>query len=122
MELIAVLIQKTKVESGTNTDGKEWQRCTAVFQTIEQYPKKVAIIFLNNMVPMICTKKVGTLYKVKLDAESRFFEGRWYTDLRAWKIEPAYNIESMPETSNEKQDQDPTNEASSNFDTDIDPL
>jgi hypothetical protein len=31
----------------------------------------------------------GDELKVSFDVESREYNGRWYTDLKAWKIEPA---------------------------------
>ena len=31
----------------------------------------------------------GTLLKIDFDVESREFNGRWYTDIKAWKIENA---------------------------------
>jgi hypothetical protein len=33
----------------------------------------------------------GSLLKIDFDVESREFNGRWYTDVKAWKIEVAGN-------------------------------
>lgn len=93
MEIIGILVKKEALEKGTNENGNGWQRITAVFQTVEQNPKNVAVVFINNNVKNITEKKIGVLYRVNVDAESRNFNGRWYTDLRGWKCNPAYQIE-----------------------------
>lgn len=93
MEIIGILIKKEALEKGKNENGNEWQRITAVFQTVEQNPKNVAVVFINNNVKNITDKKIGVLYRVQADAESRNYNGRWYTDLRGWKCSPAYQIE-----------------------------
>lgn len=99
MEILGILIKKEALEKGKNENGNEWQRITAVFQTVEQNPKNVAVVFINNNVKNITEKKIGVLYRVQADAESRNYNGRWYTDLRGWKCNPAYQIEEPAQTS-----------------------
>ena len=36
------------------------------------------------------------MVNVSFNAESREFNGKWYTDLRAWKIESRSNRQSQP--------------------------
>lgn len=99
MEILGILVKKEALEKGKNENGNEWQRITAVFQTVEQNPKNVAVVFINNNVNQIVEKKIGVLYRVQADAESRNYNGRWYTDLRGWKCKPAYQIEEPAQAS-----------------------
>ena len=38
----------------------------------------------------------GNTLRIDFDAESREYNGRWYTDLRAWKVEVAGESQSVP--------------------------
>ena len=82
----------TPIESGVSTNGKAWKRCTALFETVEHYPKNVAVTFLGDLADVISRYKPGHLLKVKMDAESHEHQGRYYTELRAWNVRPAYEI------------------------------
>lgn len=103
MELIAVLVSKTKEESGTSTNGNAWKRKTAIFQTIgdQRYQKTVAVSCLNQMCDTIDSYQVGNLLKVQVEADSHEYEGKWFTELRAWQIKPAYTIPGVTDTTNE---------------------
>lgn len=103
MELIAVLVSKTKVESGTSTNGNAWKRRTAIFQTIgdQRFQKTVAVSCLNQMCDTIERYQVGNLLKVQVEADSHEFEGKWFTELRAWQIKPAYTVPGVNDTANE---------------------
>ena len=93
MELTAILVQVTKEEKGTSQSGNAWKRRTAVVETIgdPRYIHKVAVTCINALADAVLNFPLGTLVKIQLDADSRFFENRWYTDLRAWQIKPAYS-------------------------------
>lgn len=92
MELIAVLKGTTATESGKNQNGQPWEKCNAILVTADNYQNEVAVVCLGNMVQKIHQFKPGDLLKVKMDARSNFYEGRYYTELRAWSIAPAFNI------------------------------
>lgn len=78
------------MESGTSSNGNTWKRMILVVETIQDHPKEVAITFLNNMADVASRELVGNVVKISLDAESRLFEGRYYTELRGYNIRPAY--------------------------------
>lgn len=86
MELQAILLKTTAVESGTNKNGEPWQKCYALLQTIEHYPKEVAIGFMNKLCTAIKQMPNGTLVKVKFDATSHEYNGRYYTEMNAWSL------------------------------------
>lgn len=92
MENTMILIQLLPIEEGVSESGKAWKRTTAVFETVEKFSKKVAVTFLNDLADVIHKYKPGHLLKVKMDADSHDHNGRWYTELRAWQVRPAYEV------------------------------
>ena len=57
-----------------------------VLETGDQYPKKVCFNLFNDKIdqfPLAIDDQVN----VSFDVESREYNGRWYTTVRAWKIE-----------------------------------
>lgn len=92
MDATMILIRILPTESGTTESGKAWRRCTALFETVEQFPRQVAVSFLNDLVNVIGKYKPGHLLKVRMNAESHEFNGKYYTELRAWNVKPAYEI------------------------------
>jgi len=85
MQLTAKLIQKLPLQSGTGKNG-EWKKQDIIVETDGQYPKKICIsiwgdrINDSQLIP-------GNLLKIDFDVESREYNSRWYTDIKAWKIE-----------------------------------
>lgn len=65
-----------------------WERQTVVFeQPNKQYGKEIAVTFMNKA-QEVSTLRVGEMYTVSFDIESRNYQGRWYTDVRAWRVQP----------------------------------
>lgn len=77
--IIAVLEEKT----GEGKNGK-WQSQDAVIETDGQYPKKVCFnMFGDKIIPL----SIGQEVNVSFEVESKEFNGRWFTNLRAWKVD-----------------------------------
>ena len=65
-----------------------WERQTVVFeQPNKQYGKELAVTFMNKG-QEVANLRVGESYIVSFDIESRNYQGRWYTDVRAWRVQP----------------------------------
>lgn len=87
MQLTAKLIQVLPAETGMGKNG-EWKKQNIIVETDGQYPKKVCItIWGDKANPAVLQE--GSMLAIDFDVESREFNGRWYTDVKAWKIEPA---------------------------------
>lgn len=86
MELTATLIQLLPLQRGVGKNG-EWKRQDIIVQTEGQYPKKVCISIWGDKINENVLQ-VGRQLNISFDVESREFNGRWYTDVKAWKIEP----------------------------------
>lgn len=85
MQLVAKVIQLLPLQTGTGKNGA-WKKQDIIVETEGQYPKKVCIsvwgdkISANHLV-------VGNKLKIDFDIESREYNSRWYTDVKAWKVE-----------------------------------
>lgn len=99
MEIQGKLIKKLDRQTGQGKNGT-WVKQEFVIETLEQYPRKVCISLWGDKVKDIETIQVGEQIKVSINIESREFNGRWYTDVRAWRIElmgKSVNTGSEPE-------------------------
>ena len=90
------IIQKLDVESGQSARGP-WQKQNFIIETTDsQFPRKVCIGLWTNQIPILQSYQIGDMIRAYINIESREFNGRWYTDIRAWKLEnPA--LVAMPQ-------------------------
>ena len=87
MEFEGKVIEVLPPVSGQSARGT-WERQTVVFeQPNKQYGKEIAVTFMNKG-QEVATLRVGEMYTVSFDIESRNYQGRWYTDVRAWRVQP----------------------------------
>lgn len=98
MEITGKLISIEETQSGTSARG-DWTKHGFVIETNDNFPKKVFISFWNNKFDM-SQFPIGEQITVSINVESREFNGRWYTDITAWKIEKAGSSNSVPPPSN----------------------
>jgi hypothetical protein len=87
MQLTAKLTQLLPIQTGNGKNG-EWKKQDIIVETDGQYPKKVCVSIWGDKINE-SQLVVGNLLIIDFDIESREFSGRWYTDLKAWKIELA---------------------------------
>jgi hypothetical protein len=87
MQLNAKLVQLLPLQTGTGKNG-QWKKQDIIVETEATYPKKICISVWGDKID---TRQLqpGNLLKIDFDVESREFNGRWYTDVKAWKIEVA---------------------------------
>ncbi len=75
------------LQEGVSARGP-WRKQEFVLETNEQYPKKVCICCWNEKIDELKNYQVNDSLKVGVNIESREFNNRWYTDVKAWRIEP----------------------------------
>lgn len=80
------ILSKFPAESGTSARG-EWKKQKFLVETMDQYPRKVCIDVWTNVIPQLEAFKEGDQVAVSINIESREFNGKWYTDVRAWRID-----------------------------------
>lgn len=87
MEIKGRLNQILPVQSGVSKAGNEWKKQEFVVETQDQYPKQVCFTLFGDKIAALNGIQPGTEVNVFFDVESREFNGRWYHNINAWKIE-----------------------------------
>ena len=87
MQLIGKLVQVLTIQTGTGRNG-EWKKQDIILETDGQYPKKVCVSIWGDRINEQ-QLAVGNNLKLEIEIESKEFSGRWYTELKAWRIELA---------------------------------
>lgn len=83
------VIQILKPESGVSKAGKEWKKQEFVIETNEQFPKKVCFTLFGDKSSLLNGISEGAEVDVHFTVESRDFNGKWFHNINAWKIEMA---------------------------------
>ena len=87
MEIVGKVIQVLPLQQGTSTrSGNPWTLKTFILETQENYPRRVAIEIFGDQRIADNPAEVDQIVTVSFDLESREFNGRWYTSVRAWKV------------------------------------
>ncbi|MCR4993837.1 MAG: DUF3127 domain-containing protein [Bacteroidales bacterium] len=84
-KIILVLPERGGV---SQRSGSEWKVATYVLETMEQYPKKCCFeVFGVDRITNF-NIQVGQMLTVSLDIDAHEYNGRWYNQVRAWKVAP----------------------------------
>lgn len=92
MEVTGKLIDVLEAQTGTSARG-EWKKQEFIVETQEQFPKKICIANWNDKID-IGSIKTGDTVTLSINIESREFNGRWYTDVKAWKMAIGANADA----------------------------
>lgn len=98
MEFEGKVLEILPAVTGQSARGM-WERQIVVFeQPQKQYGKEIAVTFMNKG-QEVANLRVGELYTVSFDIESRKYQDRWYTDVRAWRVQPVQSQQApqMPD-------------------------
>lgn len=89
------------IQSGVSKAGKNWQKQLYALETDGQYPKKIAFSIMNDKIALAAIQ-MGHTVEIEADAESREYQGKWYTEIIAWRInnhgfvQPSTPAQSQP--------------------------
>ena len=86
MELVGKIIQVLPPQEGVGRNGNPWKLQGYVLETLEQYPRKVHFEVFGEDRIRQNPCEIDQLVTISFDIESREFNGRWYTSIRAWRI------------------------------------
>ena len=87
MEVVGKIIQVLPLQEGVGRNGNPWKLQAYVLETLDQYPRKVHFeVFGEDRIKQNPCE-LDQLVTVSFDIESREFNGRWYTSIRAWRIQ-----------------------------------
>lgn len=84
MEINGKIIELLEEKSGQSANGT-WRKQEYILETEGQYPKKICFMVWGDKIDDFSIKQ-GENLVVSVDLESREYNGRWYTDVKAWKV------------------------------------
>ena len=85
---------KLPLAQGVGKSGNEWKKQEYILETNDgQYPKKICFNLWGDRIDQFNIQE-GEQLTVYIDIESREYNGRWYTDIRAWKVERGFTQEA----------------------------
>lgn len=85
MEIQGIIHDVLALQTGTGRNG-EWKKQEFILETFGQYPKKICIALWGDKIQESLLQKDNKV-TVQFDIESREYNGRWFTEAKAWKIE-----------------------------------
>ena len=90
MEIEGRIARKLNVQTGTSARGN-WAKQEFILEYQEgNFPSQVCMnVWGEDKVRDLEKYQVGDKVKISFNLSSREYNGRWYTDVRAWRIEPA---------------------------------
>lgn len=84
MEITGKIIEILEEKSGESAKGG-WRKQEYILETQDQYPKKICFMVWGDKIDDFGIKENQDV-EVSIDIESREYNGRWYTDVKAWKV------------------------------------
>lgn len=85
LDISGIVLNILPLQTGTSKAGNQWQKQDFILETGGQYPRKVCVCLFGDNVDKF-PLQVGQSVTASVDIESREFNGRWYTDVRAWNV------------------------------------
>ena len=85
MEFEGTVVVVLPVVKGTSARG-EWIKQEVVFEQPGDFGRKVCVGFWGDRAQEAGTLKPGEKVSIAANVESREYNGRWYTEVRAWRM------------------------------------
>ncbi|MDN3669051.1 DUF3127 domain-containing protein [Echinicola jeungdonensis] len=85
MEISGKIIQALQEVSGNGRNGV-WRKRDYILETNGQYPKKVCLTVWGDKIDQFGMQE-GDEVTAGVEVESREFNGRWYTDVKVWRVD-----------------------------------
>ena len=94
MEIKGKIVKILPEESGQSSKGG-WRKQQYIIEIPGQFPKKVCFMAWGDKIDDFQIRLNDEL-EVSIDIESREFNGRWYTDVKAWKVAKLTGTDDAP--------------------------
>ena len=88
MEITGKIIAALTVRQGTsNRTGNPWMSQEFVIETHEQYPRRCCFRVFGEDKLKNMNIQVGEELTVSFDIDAHEYQGRWFNDISAWKVD-----------------------------------
>jgi len=88
-------------ESGTSKAGKEWSKQDFVIETTDEYPKLICFTLFGDKAKQLDGLGIGSTADVHFNLESREYNGKYFHNVNAWKVDGVSHMEN--DTTNQKE-------------------
>lgn len=104
MELKGKINSVSDVQTGTSKQGKEWQKLSFTIDTGENYDNIISFdVFGNEDVEKFLKyNKLGKDVEVSFNIKCREYQGKWFTNLQAWRVFGEQKSDSKVEQNDNK--------------------
>jgi len=99
MEIFGTIQQILPEQTGESLRGS-WKKQDFIIETLEKYPRKVCLTNWQGKIEMDRYQE-GDQVRALLNVESKEHNGKWYTDLKVWKMEKIYRVQTAGNQTND---------------------
>ena len=92
MEIEGKLLQVMPVQNISSQKGA-MKKMEFVIEIASKFPRKICFALWNDKIDVF-SATAGDSIKVSFDLDSREYNGRWYTEAKAWKVESLSSSEN----------------------------
>lgn len=85
MEFEGTVFSVLPIVKGTSARG-EWMKQEVIFDLPGEFQKKLCVGFWGDKAQDASNLKSGDRVSVSANVESREYNGRWYTEVRGWRM------------------------------------
>ncbi len=100
MEIEGIVYSVLAPVEGVSSRGSAWKKQEVVIETLEgEFSRKVCVTFFGDKAEESAKLAKGEKVKIGINIESREYNGRWFTNVNAWRVErepAAAQAESVP--------------------------
>ena len=96
MQITAKLIQLLPIQTGLGKNG-QWRKQDIIVETDSQYSKKICVSIWGDKINEN-QLQIGNSLAISYELESREYNNKWYTDVKAFRIELLNNPQPNPPT------------------------
>ena len=86
MEIKGKVVQLLDLQSGEGKNGT-WKKQEYIIETLDsKYPKKICVSVWGDKIDQFAMQQ-GENVVASIEVESREFNGKWYTNVQAWRVQ-----------------------------------
>lgn len=91
MDITGKIIAVLEERSGTSKTGNNWKCGQYVLETLDKYPQRMSFEVFGEDKISSMNIQVGETLTVWFDVDAREYNGKWFNQIRAWKVERPYD-------------------------------
>ena len=119
LQITGKVTQILPEQSGEGKNGP-WRKQEFILETQGNYPKQICIVQWGDNIDQSGVRE-GETITAHIDIQSREYNGRWYTDVKAWRIERPEGQQGAPASAGDEPwpDEVPFDSSPSSGDDDL---